>query len=133
MAKKITAQGAAFDKTRAVIINALKSCKTQEKKLTKAGVQIGRIHFKSDRRNSMYILEPGKGGKRKYIHVGTDLDYQAEKRAEVNRWAQRERLREDIARLESSLEEVDCQMDDLSYSIKSVHDDARILLKKHIK
>lgn len=133
MAKKIMEQGAEIDKSRAAIVQALKACKQQEQRLTKQGVQIGSIHFKTDRKKpTMYVREPVKDGERPYVHVGTDTDKQDEMEKRVERWAQRDRLQKDIKHLEQTLEDLDRHIKHLVSSIQSVEESAIKIRKNHI-
>lgn len=107
MAKTSIAQGREIDKLRSEIGRALARCKRQEARLTKAGVQNGHVHFKTDRPNTMFVLEPSVAGRRRYIHVGTDPKRQTIMAAAVERWADRSRLQVDMAALTDALDEFD--------------------------
>ena len=107
MAKNSIAQGRDIDKLRLDIGRALTRCKRQEARLTKAGVQNGHVHFKTDRPNTMFVLEPSVDGRRRYIHVGTDPKRQSLMVAAVERWGDRARLQADMATLNDALDEFD--------------------------
>ncbi|MES9902179.1 MAG: hypothetical protein ABW168_05785 [Sedimenticola sp.] len=133
MAKKIITHGKKIDKLRGCINAALIRCKRQEALLTRQGVQVGRIHFKTDRPNTMFILEPTVGGKRKYVHVGTDPKIQALKETEVVRWARRHDLRQAIKRLEDEIQELDFHTERLVAIAESVNEHSRIIQDKHVE
>lgn len=107
MAKTSIAQGREIDKLRSEIGRALARCKRQEARLTKAGVQNGHVHFKTDRPNTMFVLEPSVDGRRRYIHVGTNPERQTVMAAAVARWGDRTRLQADMAALHDALDEFD--------------------------
>lgn len=132
MAKKIISQGATIDKLRADIVAAISAGKREDKRLTRQGVQIGRIHYKTDRPNTMYVLEPSVNGKRKYVHVGTDPKKQAQKRAQVDRWQQRDQLRKAMAQLETDLQELDWRLRSVTHIAEGVHELAAVFVERHI-
>lgn len=102
-------------------------------RLTRLGVQSGRIHYKSDRPNSMYVLEPSVDGKRKYVHIGTDSKKQAQKRAQVDRWRQQEQLRKAMMQLETELQGLDWQMTNVARIAEGVQELAGVFVERHVK
>ncbi len=132
MSNKKKSDGQRLDTLRMGVIKSLKTCKAREAALTKAGVQRGNFHFKSDRPTSMLIWEPSEDGGRKYVHVGTDPEKQAIKQAEIERWGQRDRLQKAITSLESELKDVDYQIKCLLHIIESVHEHSCMIIDKHV-
>ena len=90
----------------------LKHCQDEADRRVKAGVQWGHIHFKTDRPNTLYVLEPAVDGRRKYLHVGTDPQHQAQRRSAVERGVRLTRLRETIEPLKAAIRELDWEIDD---------------------
>jgi hypothetical protein len=71
------------------------------KELEEQGIRMAYPHFKADRPNVMFLLEPTDGtGKRRYIHVGTDPEKQEEARAAIARHAKREAILRACARID---------------------------------
>ncbi|AUZ86176.1 hypothetical protein [Methylophaga nitratireducenticrescens] len=99
--------GEQIDQQRQKIQLAIESCRKKIDDLTREGVQVGTIHFKTDRPNTMYILEPSVDGRRKYVHVGTDPEKQKIKREEVERWIHRDELQKAVESLEADLRDID--------------------------
>lgn len=95
------------------IQSSIEAIKQEIETLTAAGVQVGSIHFKTDRPDTMFIWEPMKEGRRQYVHVGKDPEKQARKKAEVERWHKREFLQQQLASYERRLSEI-------NYSISSL-------------
>jgi hypothetical protein len=134
MAKKIMEEGARIDKSRAAIVQAIEACKRQEKLLTRQGVQSGACHFKTERKNpTMYVLEPVKDGHRKYVHVGTDPDKQADMKARLRRWALRDALQKDIQRLERELKALDWRIEGTALEARSLEKRAESIRDSHLK
>jgi hypothetical protein len=134
MVKKIMTEGERIDKSRVSIVQAIESCKSQERRLTKQGVQCGAYHFKTDRKNpTMYVLEPVKDGHRKYIHVGTNTDKQADMQNRLHRWKLRDELQKDILRLEQELKTLDWQIENVSFKARSLEKRSESIRKSHLK
>jgi hypothetical protein len=134
MAKKIIQHGQRIDNLHSLILTALEDCKKEEARLTKAGVQIGSIHFKTDRPNSMYILEPtNEAGRRPYIHVGVDPRKQDDARIKVERWKKRDELRRSMADLETELKHLMYEIEHVARMTESVHEHASMVIDRHIK
>jgi hypothetical protein len=133
MAKKIISHGEQLDKLKADIEAALVECKKEEARLTKAGVQIGTIHFKTDRPNIMYILEPtNQQGRRPYVHVGVDTAKQADARVRVDRWRKRDALRRAMISLEEELWRMNHQIQHVLHIVSSVHEHAAMIVETHM-
>lgn len=131
MAKTSIAHGREIDKLRSDINNAVARCARQAERLTKAGVQDGHVHFKTDRPNTMFVLEPSVDGRRRYVHVGTDTKRQAVMRAAVDRWETRARLQSDMAALSAEVAELDRAIDHIIRSSRYLRDRALSLVKNH--
>lgn len=132
MAKKTKqSPGALIDQRRLDIAEALKICREKEAALTRAGVQIGTAHYKSDRPNIMFIWEPTKDGKRKYVHVGTKAVNQERKLAEIERWRQREGLRHAIRDLEQEIASLDWAIESTASKVSAVLEYAGLIVDKH--
>lgn len=93
------------------------------KKLTAKGLQEGKIHFKTDRPNTMYILEPSQDGKRKYKHIGTDPKKQEKTTAAVERFVTVKAMTADLDRLTY-------QQREISYSLNTLERSAKLLLSQ---
>lgn len=132
MAKNIMADGLEFNKLRSSIASALAACKRKEKELSKAGCQSGNIHFKTGRPNTMYINEPTKNGKRKYIHVGVNAAKQKEARERVKRWAIRDSLRNHISKLENDLQHLDYRFVEVMDYATLLEDHSRSIVEEYI-
>lgn len=101
----------------------IKTIQAKIKKLTAKGLQEGKIHFKTDRPNTMYILEPSEHGKRKYNHIGTDPKKQAEATAAVERW-------EKVTAMSADLDRLTFRQRELSYSLNALERSAKLLLSQ---
>lgn len=132
MAKRIMEQGALIDKSRDAIVQAIAASRRQEKLLKKQGVQIGSIHYKADRKSpTMFVYEPVKEGKRRYVSVGTDPKKQTEMQARVNRWKQRDLLQKEIERLEKDLKRLDWEIQHLVTNARKLEVEANEVRKKN--
>ena len=101
----------------------IKAIESKIKKLTAKGLQEGKIHFKTDRPNTMYILGPSQDGKREYSHVGTDPKKQAEATAAVQRW-------ETVKAMNADLDRLTFRRRELSYSLGALERSAKLLLSQ---
>ncbi len=99
------------------IHSSIEAIKKEIQDLTAAGVQVGSIHFKTDRPDTMFIWEPMKDGKRQYVHVGKDPAKQEQKKAEVERWHKRDYLQHQLTQYERRLV-------DIRYSLSSLKNNA---------
>ncbi len=131
MAKKNPLNGAVIDQKREQILEALAACREKEAALTKAGVQSGHAHYKSDRPHIMFILEPSKGGKRKHVYVGAKAENQARKLAEIDRWNKREQLRHSMSELERHIQAMDGDIQRTATTVSAVLEHAQVILEKH--
>ncbi len=133
MTKGIIAQGARLDKLRTSITEVLEACKKKERILTRQGVQSGTHHFKSGRKNCMFILEPTQDGRRKYIHIGVDMKKQEKALADLDRFRRRADLNRAREDLEKQLADIDWQLRSLSNVFEHVEEYARLIHEKHVK
>lgn len=98
---------------------AIKDLKRLDRLLTRLGCVNAHIHFKSrkvngvsQKTNQMYTLGPQdtKTKKRQYTYIGVDDAKQREAAESISRYHIREKLRERIAELKSSMRKADLQL-----------------------
>jgi hypothetical protein len=115
----IIAYGSKIDKELQRLRSEIKVLKGEEKCLTDAGCLLAKIHFKTDRPNVMYMLEPVDAeGKRKYIHVGVKPKKQDEAYKKVNRYENRQKLRRKIHQLNELEKECNFKLSSMLDNLK---------------
>jgi hypothetical protein len=78
-------------------------------------------------------LEPAVDGRRKYLHVGTDPQRQAQRRAAVDRGVRFARLREAIQRLKDDLREQDWEIDGVLAHTVYLHERAQEVVNQLVE